>query len=296
MGQVTYLSRGLSCTRGLQSPTERAGFSLLHSGLLSAEEHSLVIIVIASLKDVAELLREAEALFVLKVKQVVIQGGVEAFTSGVAADGVQLHPDSAHNNEFDADASRFVYERCQQLGIPLLVLSRFAAYGCQIPRGIYDRMAALGGSIGQHLCHVQRSSIERLWQRACAPEGSPARGGLPARCDRGWFCSTFCGGAGGESGASDSIWDCVISFNMYDPLALVAAVPELAERFFECDELVVGGTTHKVVGASKDRPGVKEGSGLREWLCEKFLEGASMETLYALPSNRRGSSLASYSL
>ena len=67
-----------------------------------------------------------------------------------------LEPDSAHNNAFDAASSRFFYRRCQELaaplapfpdppgpfpdpslqelGVPLLVLSRFAAYGCQAPR------------------------------------------------------------------------------------------------------------------------------------------------------------------
>ena len=67
-----------------------------------------------------------------------------------------LEPDSAHNNAFDAASSRFFYHRCQELaaplapfpdppgpfpdpslqelGVPLLVLSRFAAYGCQVPR------------------------------------------------------------------------------------------------------------------------------------------------------------------
>ena len=41
----------------------------------------------------------------------------------------------------------------------------------------------------------------------------------------------------------------VRGFNMYDPIALVAAVPALAERFFETDDLVVHGVRHRVVGA-----------------------------------------------
>jgi len=64
---------------------------------------------------------------------------------------------------------------------------------------------------------------------------------------------------------------------MYDPIALVAAVPALAERFFETDDLVVHGVRHRVVGVSADRSGVRPGSGLQEWLCAAFLEGARLE-------------------
>lgn len=143
-----------------------------------------------TIQDAATLLREHEALFVRSVKEVVIQGGVEPFVAGVAADGAHLNPDlpylataeipspymagaylkpdTAHNNEFDAAASALVYEGCQRLGVPLLIVSRFAAGGCQVPRSIYDDMAATGSPIGRHLKQTQRGSIERLWKQACA--------------------------------------------------------------------------------------------------------------------------------
>lgn len=35
---------------------------------------------------------------------------------------------------------------------------------------------------------------------------------------------TFCGGEGLERKADESIWDLVVSFNMYDPMALLCAV------------------------------------------------------------------------
>ena len=256
---------------------ERAGFALMHTALSEAKRKSIVLVVVASLKDSAELLRDAEALFVEKVKQVVIQGGVDPFEPGVAPDGVYLEPDSAHNNEFDAESSKFFYRRCQELGVPLVVISRFAAYGCKVPRTIYDEMAATGGQIGRHLQSVQRGSIERLWRRACAAEADPARLGLPSRCDKPWFCATFCGGDGNDRDGSESIWDCVKTFNMYDPLALVAAVPDLLIKFFDASEISVNGTTHKVIGVDKEHSGVKEGSGLQEWLYDALMEGARMD-------------------
>ena len=53
-------------------------------------------------------------------------------------------PDTAHNNQFDTEASTFFYRRVQEIGIPLVVVTRFAAYASQVPRDIYDRMAATG--------------------------------------------------------------------------------------------------------------------------------------------------------
>ena len=98
--------------------------------------------------------------------------------------------------------------------MPLLVVSRFAAGACQVPRGLYDEMAATGSRIGKHLQEIQSQSIERLWRQACAPEGSAERGGLPARCTREWFCDTFCGGEGKARGGDEKIWDIIATFNM----------------------------------------------------------------------------------
>ena len=59
----------------------------------------------------------------------------------------------------------------------------------------------------------------------------------------------------------------------YDPLALVASVPQLASKYFEFEEVRVGNTTHRVAGVSKEQCGVKAGSGLPEMLLAAFLEG-----------------------
>ena len=92
------------------------------------------------------------------------------------------------------------------------MLSRLAAYQAPVPRKIYDDLATTGSLIGWRLRHAQRTSIEQLWVRATS-EGA-AHGGLPASCDRSWFCKTFLGGAGEDRTAADSIWDLVVSFNM----------------------------------------------------------------------------------
>ena len=98
------------------------GRTLLYRTLVSAKPRSMHLCIIASLKDVALFLRDNEALFVDKVKEVSIMGGVKAELE----DGF-LVPDSAHNNTFDPEAAAFFYRRCQELGVPLVVVGRECA-------------------------------------------------------------------------------------------------------------------------------------------------------------------------
>eukprot|EP00966_Prymnesium_polylepis_P006513 149317-Prymnesium_polylepis.1 len=166
----------------------------------NASSDSITLLVIASTKDAAMFVRDNQDLFVAKTKEVVMMGGA-------TVEDDTLVPDTAHNNEFDSAASAFLYRRCQELGVPLLVVTRYAAYSAKCPRSVYDELALSGSSIGWRLRNVQRESIEGLWARACATLDSDERKGLPARCDRAWFLKTFCGNkdAGNRSG-SDPIW------------------------------------------------------------------------------------------
>ena len=85
--------------------------------------------------------------------------------------------------------------------MPLVVISRFAAYGCKVHGRFMMKWRLRAGRLAVHLQSVQRGS--RLWRRACAA------GGGPSRCDKPWFCATFCGGDGNDRDGSESIWDCV---------------------------------------------------------------------------------------
>mmetsp|Transcript_53327 Transcript_53327/g.122549 ORF Transcript_53327/g.122549 Transcript_53327/m.122549 type:complete len:608 (-) Transcript_53327:503-2326(-) len=241
--------------------------------LESVAEKSLTFVVIASMRDIANQLMSNEALFKSKVKEVVLMGGVKRIRPGCL-----LEPDTAANNQFDMKSAEFFYRRCQEVGVPLLVVSRFAAYSCQLPRAIYDDMAATGSHVGKHLRAVQAHTIEQLWRRANAAEGSELRAGLPLRCDKAWFLATFCGGRGDERSGADSIWDLIQGFNMYDPLALVAALPKLG-YFFNFRRHEINGVTHRVIGTSKEDTGVCDAEVLRKYLYQSFMEGIQGELL-----------------
>ena len=43
----------------------------------------------------------------------------------------------AHNNQFDVDGSNYFYCKCQELKVPMIIVSRHCAYSCPMPRSIY---------------------------------------------------------------------------------------------------------------------------------------------------------------
>jgi len=103
--------------------------------------------------------------------------------------------------------------------------------------------------------------LEQLWQKANSPAGDSRRLSLPSRCNREWFTETFCNGHDDKRSADQPAWDLVTSFNQYDTLALIAAVPSLREKFFAPVSLkTVSLNGHEVenliIGCSKEEPNV----------------------------------------
>ena len=47
-------------------------------------------------------------------------------------------PDKAQNNTFDPEASANLYRELQREGIPLTIVTRFAAYAAKLPLTLYD--------------------------------------------------------------------------------------------------------------------------------------------------------------
>jgi len=257
-----------------------------------AEPKSLTFLIVASLKDAALFLRDNETLFEAKTKEVVIMGGIEptfqkntteASSSYDLVAGTYMVPDTSHNQEFDKVASAFFFNRCQELGVRLIIVSRWSAYAAKMPRETYDQLALSGSSIGRRLRNAQRGSIEQLWARAAAAPDDPKRKGLPPRCDRTWFINTFCGGHDDpERSASQPVWDLVDGFMQYDTMALLAAVPSLRAKFYSpvtvrtysLEGLAV---ENLIVGMTQNEPNLAEPKDdLMQLLNTGFAEGLSL--------------------
>jgi hypothetical protein len=113
------------------------------------------------------------------------------------------------------------------------------------------------------------------------PDGDPDREGLPGRCDKNWFSNVFLGGQGKDRSGTDSIWDLTGTFQAYDPMALLAALPGVRDRFLNPLLVAVEGSNgqiafHEVVGLSESMPGVKPEAPLGQWLHGALLNGLAV--------------------
>ena len=179
-------------------------------------------------------------------------------------------PDSAHNNSFDMEASRYFYRRCQELGVPLIVVGRDACYEVAAPKDIYEELGNTESEIGKRLRDAAHSTIDDLRRRA-ASTGAERRG-LPSRCDAQWFADNFCHGNPEVlvRPLQESVWDLVVAFNLYDVVALALAVPLLREAFVSPQCVVeVNGVSHCFVGCAPGAPAFRSGKARRA--CAKLV-------------------------
>jgi hypothetical protein len=163
----------------------------------AAEDNSLDFVIIASMMDAAIFIKANPDLFKRKTRSVLIMGGVEDIQEegggvggeakvdaessavDVADPGLDedrivfgyIKPDSAHNNSISMDSAEFVYRRVQELGVQLIVLTRWVAYACPVPRETYEAMAATSHVVAKRLLRVQQAKIEGLWSHVSWPIG-----------------------------------------------------------------------------------------------------------------------------
>merc|ERR1719387_3308440 len=165
----------------------------------------------------------------------------------------------------------------------MTVVTRWAAYAAKLPLSIYDRMAKTCNPVGIRLQKAQRFSLEHLWKRCCMPDGAEGREGLPGRCDKGWFTKVFLAGKGMDRSGDDSIWDLTGTFQAYDPMALLAALPGVRDRFLSPYMVAVENrrgeiTFHEVVGLSEAVTGVQPDAPLGDWLHVALCNGLAHDS------------------
>lgn len=97
------------------------GAELIRRALLDAPRKSVRLLCISSLRDAADLLERSRELVLSRVERIVIQGGMERDETNST-----WVADTAVNNSFDMEAANAVYSACQQTGLPMTVVSRFA--------------------------------------------------------------------------------------------------------------------------------------------------------------------------
>ncbi len=251
------------------------GYALLVETLAAAPAHSLTLVLQSGLTDAAHLLRRQQALFLEKVAAVAIMGGVSSDDDGLVTAGSLIQPDDAANLAYDPGSGAWLYRELQRHRVPLCILTRHAAYATRVPITMYAAMKA-SGPIGTSLAMRQEPAIQALWQAACAPPGAAVRGSLPPSRDRRWFVATYCDGVDPAIGSDDDICPHAKYVNLFDPLNLIAAIPQLRDRFFAPTGVRVDGVTHRIIGLSHRDHGVRDPDGLRSFLVDCELAALSI--------------------
>ena len=158
-----------------------------------------------------------------------------------------------------------------------------------VPRSVYDDLATGGSPIGWHMRQMMQSSIQTLWQRVNLPGGDKRRQLLPERCDKEWFVRTFCDGVAGAAACAVDrpIWPYIKNLHMSDPIALIAAIPDLRTRFLKPKivsvDSSVGRTEHLIIGASESDRGVARVDALRAFLLNSIDNGIALSEQHATP-------------
>lgn len=233
---------------------------------------SVTLVLQSGFTDAAALALFHSQLLIEKVREVVIMGGVMETSDGLAPllEYGLMTPNDANNNTFNVSAAQIFYTWCQQNCLPMVITTRHAAGAAQVPFALYEQLKTYPSPIGPCLASRQYPSIQLLWERSNAPVGSKVRGPLPPTRDRQWFLSVFCRGMDvpAKLKGKDSIVPYLGFFNLYDPLNLVAAVPQWRNVLFAPYYQPVNGTTHTLIGLSPASHGIAEPDAVRSLLVE----------------------------
>lgn len=249
------------------------GEQLFFNSFSAARNGTVSLLLLSGMTDAAAFISAHSELAKEKLREIVIMGGIKSIDGRPLQDenGFLVPDDSAANHQFDISASHTVFQFAQENRVPLVVLSRFSALAAPVPRIVYDCMADTGHPVGMRLRDMQKDAITALWKRTHLPMSDPERE-LPERCSPDWFRKQFLDGRGQGLGPNDEIWELVRHFMLYDPLTLIAAVPELRERFFNPVQIEVNGTTHTIIGVDSTNHNVRNPKELVEFLASSLLE------------------------
>lgn len=250
---------------------EADALGLIKAELKRVADQSAVFVVNAGMVDLADLLRDTPELFRQKTARVVIMGGVEP---QLDQRGFAVADKRAYNNSTHQPSADYCYTRLQELGVPLVVVIKEAAYTAAAPRSFYDGIAATTNPVGVYLKEQQKQSLQHLWEGI-------QKGHLPPALTPAWFFGTFTdvdlnsptgktalASANAHPDDFEEIWKQVSKFNLYDPLALLAATPGAAELLFQSEVVGEPKSNVRIIG----KHSVKDAALLKDLLAALGIE------------------------
>ena len=256
-----------------EADVEMDGLLLLKSELKRVPDLTAVILLNSGMADFARLLHDDSELVKRKTSKVVVMGGVEP---KLDQRGFVVADRRAYNNITHQPSADFVYARLQELDVPMVVVTKEAAYHAAMRRNFYDGIAATKHPIGVYLKEQQFLSLKHLWDGI-------QKGHLNAQLTSEWFFNTFTdvdlkspegkrvlGEATTHADDFSLIWNRVSKFNLYDPIALLAATPGANELLFQTGVLADCRANVQIIGQNA----IKDSTLLKD-----LLSGLAIESL-----------------
>jgi len=201
------------------------GQDLLLETFQKAEDKSLTIAIIAGMTDIAKFISNHEELFKQKVEKVVIMGGIDSEFNSSGC----IQPDElAYNNITDIDAAKEVFQKVQELEIPLITFPRESAYKAPLTPQFFKELSDTSHLIGKFLLGVFKDTFKGSWEIV-------TNGINPGRT-ADWFFNRFTSlnpdnvtdkviiNNLKEENDPDKIFKYATKTNMYDPLTLLCSL------------------------------------------------------------------------
>ena len=196
-----------------------------------ANDKSLDLLIIAQMTDVAKFIISEPKLFANKIRTITIMGGFNTTKEEY------LTPDSSTNNANDLESAKIIYDFLKKEKLSTTIINRYAVMEVPVDWIYFENLKNTGTLLGKHIYEIQKIAFSNLFEGLL--NGESLKRQTPE-----WFFETFTNIPASEfviwkekcyskdsQIAIKQIIDCVVRFNLYDPLALIACIDEYKQFF-----------------------------------------------------------------
>lgn len=204
-----------------QNSVKNDGESFLLQKVTKAEDESLTFVLIAGMRDFYNLILKHPDLIKRKAKQVSIMGGIRLSKGKIEADPLPA------NNIMDLEAADGTYKFLNKMNIPTVIIYKDAVYKARIPNNLYHVLLETHHFLGKYLYKNQKQYIQDLFKYI--QEGNELKNKTLE-----WFFNQFTDlPSDSQEQNIEKIWEHTRYTYLYDPMTLLACLPEFDDLFDE---------------------------------------------------------------
>lgn len=190
--------------------------------LSNAQDHSVTVVNIAGFTDLANMINKDSQLFCDKIKQVCIMANFL-----VPKQGDRYEPDfMAHNNQIDAKATEYVFDKLQELDITTYVVNSKNTKKVPISMKYYEDMRFSDNIISKHAYEIQKEGLKRHYDNILL-------GKAEDKYTVEWFYKNYTCIKDNTPRDFDEVWKNLNRLYLYDPLTVLVAIEDYRHDYFD---------------------------------------------------------------